>query len=222
MVMNGLLDYLRNIVRIWARAVAQLLNRIGGGRITPNQITVIALLMHVPIALLIATGHFAWAAVLLTVFGLFDTLDGELARLQKKDSAAGMVLDASTDRMKEVALYSGVAYNLAHTGSLNGATWAVLACGFSLCVSYVKAKGETAVAKSDLTVSQVNRLFQDGLLRFEVRMGLLILGLVFAQLTAVIMAIAVLSAYTALDRLIRITRSLDADARTGRHEGHDA
>lgn len=221
-MMNAALDFLRRLVRSYAHTIARLLNTVSRGRITPNQVTVVGLLMHIPIAVLIAQGYLVLAAALLAVFGLFDTLDGELARLQHRDSAAGMVLDATTDRFKEVFLYAGIAYNLTHTGHTTAAAWAVLACGFSLSVSYVKAKGETAVAKSSLTVSQVNRLFQDGLLRFEVRMGLLIIGLVIDQLLAVTIAIAVLSAYTAIDRLIRITHSLDTDARTRRHQGPHA
>lgn len=216
--MNAALDFLRKHVRSYAHGVARLLNSFSSGRITPNQVTIVGLLMHIPIAFLIAQGQFVLAAALLAVFGLFDTLDGELARLQRRDSAAGMVLDASTDRIKEVFLYAGVGYSLAQSSRATDAVWAVLACGFSLSVSYVKAKGETAVAKSDLTVSQVNRLFQDGLLRFEVRMGLLIIGLVIGQLQLATIAIAALSAYTAVDRLVRITQSLDADAHAKRHQ----
>lgn len=214
--MNTALDLLRKLVRSYAHTLARLINSISHGTITPNQITMVGLLMHVPIALCIAQEKLVPAAIMLTVFGLFDTLDGELARLQHRDSAAGMVLDASTDRMKEVFLYAGIAYNLVHTGHATATVWAVLACGFSMSVSYVKAKGETAVAKSDLTVSQVNRLFQDGLLRFEVRMGLLILGLLANQLVVVTITIAVLSAFTAFDRLARITQSLDTGAQSTR------
>jgi hypothetical protein len=86
--------------------------------------------------------------------------------------------------------------------------WAVIACGASLSVSYVKAKGETAVAKSKLTASEVNRLLQDGLLRFEVRMFVLVIGLLSGRLILAVMVIAVMSTITALERLIKISRKL--------------
>lgn len=206
--MNALLDNCRKLVRALMHRIARLLNSATGGRLTPNAVTLFGLFMHIPIALLIARGYFGYAAVLLVVFGLFDTLDGELARLQKRASAAGMLLDASTDRMKEVILYSGAAYALASMGYTHAAAWAVGACGASLCVSYIKAKGETAVAGSGLSPNEVNRLFQDGLARFEVRMFLLVVGLLANRLLEVLIIITVLSAFTAFSRLIKISRKI--------------
>ncbi len=190
------------------REVAKGLNNFTGGKLSPNAVTIFGLLMHIPIALLIAKGYFGYGAVLLVIFGLFDTLDGELARLQKRASAAGMLLDASTDRMKEVLLYTGVAYALASSGRVHAIAWVVAACGFSICVSYVKAKGEMAMKDSDLSANEINRLFADGLMRFEVRMFLLVVGLATDRLLPVIIFIAVLSVYTALTRLVRISRKL--------------
>jgi CDP-diacylglycerol--glycerol-3-phosphate 3-phosphatidyltransferase len=202
------LDICRTIVRGWMRHIARLLNRLTGGRLSPNTVTIIGLLAHLPIAWLIANGDFWWAAGLLVIFGLFDALDGELARLQQRASSAGMLLDATTDRMKETALYCGVAYALIASDRPVDAVWAVAACGASLCVSYVKAKGETAVSGGTLTPNEINRLFQDGLLRFEVRMTLLVIGLVTGWLAGVVIVIAVLSSFTAIDRLVRITQKL--------------
>ena len=188
--------------------LAHLLNRFSNGKLTPNNVTLAGLLAHVPIALLIASGHYWWAAGLLAVFGLFDALDGELARLQNRAGSAGMLLDATSDRMKEVILYCGVAYALIQSAQPTMAVWAVAACGASLCVSYVKAKGETAISASDLTPNQINRLFQDGLLRFEVRMSILIIGLATGYLAEAVIIVALLSAYTAVDRLLKITNRL--------------
>lgn len=165
--------------------------------------------MHVPIAVLIATGHNLVAAVLLLVFGLFDTLDGELARLQKRASPSGMLLDASTDRMKETLLYTGVAYALATGAHPSMAAWAAAACGASLCVSYVKAKGEAAAASGKpIPHAILNKLFKDGLLTFEMRMFVLLVGLLTNQLAIAVAAIAVLAGFTAFQRLFRIGKAL--------------
>lgn len=190
------------------RKIARIINAATGERLSPTAVTLTSLVMHVVIAWLIAVGYFGYAAIGLVVFGLFDALDGELARLQGKASNSGMVLDAVTDRMKEVLLYSGVAYALVAQGHAYGVVWAVAACGASLLVSYVKAKGETAVAGGSLSANEVNRLFQDGFLRFEIRMVLLIIGLLFNQLLAAVVIIAVLAWLTAFERLIKIRRAL--------------
>lgn len=206
--MNTMLDALRSAVRSFMRMLARGLNTITFGKLHPDVVTYISLLAHLPIAYFIATEQLVVAAVLLLVFGLFDTLDGELARLQKRASSAGMVLDASTDRMKEVLLYIGAAYYFVSTDDPYFAVWAVAACGGSLLVSYVKAKGETAVKDAKLSPNEINRLFQDGLLRFEVRMFVLIVGLLTNYLWAAVVLIAVLSWFTALQRLFSITRKL--------------
>ncbi len=201
-------DAIRSFVRRIMGRIAKILNKISGGKITPNSVTIVGLLAHIPIAVLIAYKNNIVAAILLIIFGLFDSLDGELARLQKRDSPIGMLLDASTDRFKEVMLYSGAAFAIINSSRPLLAVWAVVACGASLSVSYVKAKGETAVAKSSLTTSEVNRLFQDGIMRFEVRMVVLIVGLIFNRLMIAVVFIALTASLTALQRLITITSKL--------------
>lgn len=188
--------------------VARALNHMSGGHLHPNVVTIIGLIMHLPIAWFIAFGDNYIAAGLLIVFGLFDTLDGSLARLQNRASNTGMLLDATTDRFKEVILYSGVGYALASTDTPTLSMWAVIACGASLSVSYVKAKGELAVKDTSLTANQINRLFQDGLLRFEVRMAILVIGLITHELLGATVIVACLSVYTALTRLVSISTRL--------------
>lgn len=207
-LLNGFLDGSRAIVKGWMTLLAGVLNKLSGGRLSPNAVTILALIMHLPIAYLIAVNQHWWAAGLLLVFGLFDALDGALARLQKKAGNAGMLLDATTDRIKETILYCGVAYSLIGGTNPKLAVWAVAACGASLCVSYVKAKGETAVSDHKLTPNEINRLFQDGLLRFEIRMTILIIGLIANQLAIAVITIAVFSTFTVFGRLISITKYL--------------
>lgn len=202
------LNVIRNVIRRIMHVVAIRLNQLTGGKLTPNAVTIVGLLAHLPIAYLIATRHNLKAAALLAVFGLFDTLDGELARLQKRDGPAGMLLDASADRIKEVMLYTGAAYAISTGTHSQFAAWAVVACGASLTVSYVKAKGETAVAKSRLSASEVNHLFADGLMRFEIRMAVLLLGLLSNNLLLAIVVIGILASLTAISRLIKISRKI--------------
>jgi phosphatidylglycerophosphate synthase len=197
-------------MRSLMRQIARLLNRLSGGRLSPNMVTIGNFVIHIGIAWLIATQHYLLAGALLFFFGLFDAVDGELARLQHKDSNAGMVLDASMDRAKEVLLYSGAAWAFVATGHPYASVWAVVACGASMMVSYVKAKGETAIAKSHLSVTEINKLFAEGLMRFEIRMLTLVIGLVINQLMWAVILIALSSAITAFWRLIRITRRLSA------------
>ncbi len=201
---------IRSFVRLLMRRLAFFLNRFFKGHLTPNMVTYIGLFIHLPIALLIVYRFNFLAAIFLIVFGLFDTLDGELARLQKKDSVRGMLLDASTDRFKEVIIFSGIAYQISQTASPVMMVLVVMALGFSLTVSYVKAKGESAIALQNKSMShqELNRLFGGGLLSFEVRMVVVIIGLILNQLDIAIIIIAIFAATTAVSRLIRISNKL--------------
>ncbi len=208
--MNGSLNAIRNVFRVHIRGIARVLNRLSGGKLTPNMVTWFGFLMHVPIALLIATEHNLWAVILLFVFGLFDTMDGELARLQKRESDGGGLLDAATDRMKEVLLYTGAAYALVTSAHPKTAVWAVAACGASVCVSYVKAKGEATVArtKHEIPYPTLNKMFADGLVPFEIRMVILMVGLLAGKLGYALIVITILAGYTAFQRLFKITKQL--------------
>jgi phosphatidylglycerophosphate synthase len=208
--MKTVINAIKTQIRTGMRYIARVLNKLTGGKISPDGVTIFGTLMHFPIAYLIGTGHFVWAAILLVIFGLFDTLDGELARIQNRASVRGMLLDASTDRIKEAILYTGVGYILA-TGPHPGmAAWAAAAAGLSVCVSFVKAKGEAAVASSKKEIPHhvLNHMFADGILTFEMRMFVLIVGLLagFVDIATVVVAIG--AGFTVLQRLIRISGKL--------------
>jgi CDP-diacylglycerol---glycerol-3-phosphate 3-phosphatidyltransferase len=207
-VLNNFIDIIRNIIKAVVFNIAKSLNTITGGKLSANVITFVGLFTHIPIAWLIADRQNYLAAALLVLFGLFDSLDGALARLQKTAGNQGMLLDASTDRMKEVILYIGASSALVSSGYPSWAPWAVAACGASLVVSYVKAKGETAVAGGKLSANEINRLFSDGLMRFEIRMFVLVLGLLTNNLRYALVFIAITSTLTAIGRLNKISQKL--------------
>jgi CDP-diacylglycerol--glycerol-3-phosphate 3-phosphatidyltransferase len=201
--MEKRIDIVRQAGRKMMRVVARGLNTATGGKLSPNAVTLAGVAMHLPIAVFIAQGDWIPAAVLLLVFGLFDTLDGDLARLQGRESANGMLLDSVTDRVKEVILYGGVAYYFA----LNDvhvwfAVAVATALGCSLLTSYLNAIGDAAVAKYNIKSQGhvVNRAFRGGLFPFEIRMLLLILGLLAGYLTVAVVVIALGAAYTAFAR----------------------
>lgn len=202
------MDTARNAVREVMVVLARGLNKLTGGKLQPSTITYVGLLAHVPIAWLIATQKYVPAGFLLIVFGLFDSLDGALARVQNRESEAGMLLDSVTDRMKEVFLYTGASWTMINSANPKVAAWAVVACGGSLLVSYVNAWGEAVMAKRHHDTHQVNRSFRSGLMTFDVRMAVLIIGLVSHQLIAAVIIIAILSWLTAIGRLRNISRVL--------------
>lgn len=196
------------------RQIARGLNHLTGGRLNPHAVTLIGLAAHLPIAWLIGRGSFGWAAGLLVFFGLFDTLDGELARLQRRVSRLGMLLDSVSDRMKEAVLYMGIGYYLIESALSEGkdassfAVLALAALGGSMLVSYVNAWGEVVTAGVTNKSAEVNRAFRIGLMKFEVRMTLIVIGLLFNWLAVMVFVIALLAWLTAVIRLLNVRRQL--------------
>jgi len=200
-----MIERIKKAVRRVIRSFAHTLDKLSGSRITPNDITLFGTFMHIPIALLIAARANILAAVLLLLFGLFDTLDGELARLQHCESPKGRLLDSITDRIKEVLLYSGAAYaTIASTGRPYLAVWAVAACGCALLTSYVNAVGDAIMAGQKTKQHASNTAFRIGLFSFEIRMFILLVGLLINEVPAAIILIAIGAGYTAVTRLLLV------------------
>lgn len=202
------LDRPRKAVRLMIGKIARFLDKKSGGRIIPDSITWIGVIAHLPIAFLIAYGKLELAAVLMIFFGLFDVLDGELARYKKIASPRGMVLDASTDRVKEVMIYGGIAYYLSQTVYYSWAWVPMLALGTTLTVTYVKAKGEVAYAISHGSTDhhKVNRHYNEGWVPFESRILIIIIGLFISQILAATIIIAALGIYSTFERINTITK----------------
>lgn len=197
------LDDSRKFVRYLVAKLAKGLNKISGGRITPDSITWTGVAAHLPIAVLIAYGYLWQSGLLMIFFGLFDVLDGELARYKKTASPRGMMLDASTDRIKEVMIYSGIAYYLSQTVYSSWTFVPLIACGSILTVSYIKAKGEVAYAinhKPD-DHHKVNRMYSEGLVPFEIRTLIIILGLMINQVLIASAVVAVLAVVSVFERI---------------------
>jgi phosphatidylglycerophosphate synthase len=75
--------------------------------LSPNTITVIALLLNVCAALLLVQRQFLVAIVLLAIGGWADAFDGIVARVQQKTSAYGDFLDHFADRVSDVLIITG-------------------------------------------------------------------------------------------------------------------
>ena len=108
-----------------------------------------------------------------------DSFDGALARQQKTASDRGVVMDAVADRIKEIILYSAIAFYWVDNPAIDGLL-VVLALGASLAISYIKAKGEAVIAAGKhMEASQLNRMFSAGFMGYEVRTAIVVIGLLF-------------------------------------------
>lgn len=203
---------LTNHVRVLMTSVAKGLNKLFRGKLKPSHITTLSLVGHIPAAWALWTCRPLLAAGLIAFFGLLDALDGALAREQGTASKLGMFYDAVTDRLKEIIIYSGLAvYTAKHVNNVD--PWLVVAvAGTSILVSYVKAKGEMAISAKSHDKQALNRAFSNGLSRYEVRMVVLIAGLIFTDFLGPILRLMVaLNLFTAAGRFLEIARILNVE-----------
>ena len=201
-------EAITNNVRVIMSNFAIWLNKVFNGKLKPAHITTLSLLGHIPAAWALWTGRPYRACIYIAVFGLMDALDGALARAQNSASKQGMFYDAVTDRMKEVLLYSGLAVYVSRYLPETG-VWVVPAvAGSSLLVSYVKAKGEMAVSDSMHDKQTLNRVFSSGFARYEIRMVLLIFGLITGYISPLLNLIIALNLATAAIRFVDVIKLL--------------
>ena len=111
--------------------------------ITPNSLTWFGFALAVAAAVLIAMGHLVIAGVVVLFGGLFDMLDGALARHTKRVTLFGSILDSTLDRLSEGALLLGVLVLFSGEGSAIGVLLVGIVLVTSTLVSYIRAKAES-------------------------------------------------------------------------------
>jgi CDP-diacylglycerol--glycerol-3-phosphate 3-phosphatidyltransferase len=127
----------------------RLLIRLG---FTPNTITVIGFLLNIGVAVVFVMGgeegnrgdlsYVGWAGALVLFAGLFDMLDGQVARLGKMGSSFGALLDSVLDRYSELFLFLGICYYLVAHHYLLSSLFAFIGMIGSMMVSYTRARAE--------------------------------------------------------------------------------
>ena len=90
------------------RITKPLLPILSKSRLKPNTLTWIGLAINIVTAGIIATNHLIIGGFLVLFSGLFDLLDGALARSTKQTTRFGAFLDSTVDRLSEAALFLGL------------------------------------------------------------------------------------------------------------------
>ena len=113
-------------------------------RLTPFQLTLLSLVTNVVVGVLLARGAFLAAGLLLIPAGVFDVLDGAVARHLGRASRAGAFLDSFLDRISDLIVFGTLTLALAGEGRSLEASLALVALVVSLSVSHVRAEAEAA------------------------------------------------------------------------------
>jgi len=195
--------------------VVAVLAKLG---VTPNMVSVAGVVISLGAGLCFASGFFLAAALVTTVGATCDILDGQLARGRYGPTVFGAFLDSTLDRVGELFTFIGLAWFFSGGTPPLGAgpagpvsPWAVafilLAVAGSFMVSYTRARAEGLGVEC-----------KTGLMQRPERVVLLIAGALLAPiplvglfiLKTVLLALALTSGATAVQRILHVRRVLAA------------
>ena len=141
-------DFLQKIIYVIITPVIKGMIRIG---FTPNLVTTIGFVLNIAatIMLLYAAGEMTgstsivgWSGAVILFAGLFDMMDGRLARIGNMSSMFGALWDSTLDRYSELFTLFGIAMYLILNSWVTGGVLTFRAMVGSVMVSYVRARAE--------------------------------------------------------------------------------
>ncbi len=149
MAQERLRDKLQQTIYVVINPFVKGLIKIG---FTPNLVTITGLVLNIGVAIVFIKGaeeghrgdlsYVGWGGVLILVAGLFDMLDGQVARLGNMSSKFGALFDSVLDRYSELIMFLGICYYLVAHHYFLSSLFAFIALIGSMMVSYTRARSE--------------------------------------------------------------------------------
>jgi len=192
------------IIRKWIGYVTQpVAKRIAALGITANMLTIIGLLFGIGAGVCLVLGQLKLAGALILIGGVFDLMDGAVARVSNRNTPFGALLDSVVDRYSEGAIFLGLAIYFSMEKMIDGLTLTCLGLISAFLVSYVRARAEGLQVECKV-----------GLMQRPERVILLSMGVIFRNLSIVNISIlilalwilVVLSHITVLQRVVSASR----------------
>ena len=202
----------------FGRACRVLLHAIVRGlaltRISPNVLTFIGLIINILAAVLFGYANsdnqqqmFLAAGLVIIGAGIFDMVDGRVARATNQVTVFGGFFDSVIDRYSDVALFFGLLVFYARANRFFYVVLVGVVMISSVMVSYTRARAESLIGHCKV-----------GFMERPERIVLVIIGAVTNHMAPVLWVIAVLSNITVIHRIrftYQQTKGADAHARAG-------
>jgi CDP-diacylglycerol---glycerol-3-phosphate 3-phosphatidyltransferase len=188
----------------FGRACGVLLQAIVNGlaltRISPNVLTFVGLIINTGAAVLFGFANesnyvrmFLYAGLVIIGAGIFDMVDGRVARQTDQVTVFGAFFDSVIDRYSDVVLFFGLLVFYARGNRLFYVFMAAFVMITSLMVSYTRARAEALIGKCKV-----------GFMERPERIVLIILGALcnrWGVMAPVLWVLAVLSTITVIHRI---------------------
>ena len=159
-------------------------------RITPNHLTLLGFGLSIVTAYAFARGRFGTAGVILIMAGLFDMVDGMVARNTHSETPFGAFFDSVMDRYSDLIMYLGLIIWYGHQDRMTYVVLVGVVMMGSVMTSYTRARAESLIPRCKV-----------GFLERPERIVLLIIGS-FYYMEPVVWVIAILSNWTVVHRIL--------------------
>ena len=186
----------------WVKTFAPFLFK---KEVSPNLLTVIGTLVCIAAAVAFGQGALLTGALLLWGGGLFDLVDGVVARHFKISSVFGAFLDSTLDRLVDMAVLIGLCIHFASSGDLVTAWVAGVALSASILTSYTKARAESLDIELNV-----------GIIERGERIILIVAGGVFGIMEIMLWLLAAGATATVVQRFTAARRSMEEIERAAR------
>jgi CDP-diacylglycerol---glycerol-3-phosphate 3-phosphatidyltransferase len=177
-------------------------NRLIESRLTPNAISITGLILNIVAAVLVWQELYIAGGIAFIVGSVCDTMDGRYSRMSGKGTQFGAFLDSTLDRIEEGVVLTAIAAVFAADGNEVAAAATVAAVLASLMVSYTRARAEALGVECKV-----------GIASRAVRVVILSIGILFADLGLLAPSVYVLAALgtvTMLQRIFHVRSELRA------------
>jgi len=162
--------------------------------LNPNTITITGFIVTL-VAAVILRGDLLLGGVMVLAGGLFDILDGVVARANGKSSRFGAFLDSVLDRYSDAFILLGIGWNLFHRGNLTGVFLCLGTLVGAFLISYSRARAEG-----------LGEECRNGLLERPERVILISFGAITGFIVPVLWVLVIFTHFTVLQRVYRVWR----------------
>jgi CDP-diacylglycerol--glycerol-3-phosphate 3-phosphatidyltransferase len=185
-----LTERLRNWTQGIRATIGRTLGRLG---IRPNALTLLGFALNLVVMYVLARGQLRIGGALVLLASLFDALDGAVARATDQMSTFGAFFDSFVDRYSEATVLFGLLLWYLQRGAQ-----------FELALIYVVAVGSLMVSYARARAEGLGFECKTGLLTRLERVALLSIGLMVLQARITLLALAILTNLTALQRVAHV------------------
>jgi CDP-diacylglycerol--glycerol-3-phosphate 3-phosphatidyltransferase len=202
----------RGVVAPVVEPIARALLRLG---LTADMVTIIGAAITVVSALvLLPQGRFVPALLIVGFFVVADVIDGTMARLSGTQGPWGAWLDATLDRVADVAVYGGLLWWAVRESDTPTVVLAWVCLAGAVTISYAKARAEAVGATANGGIAErAERLI-------VVAIGAILysLGLEWGM-SAALGVLAVLVVITVIQRALDVRSQLKPAGRSAAGDG---